>query len=305
MVVHGEWVLDKQHIPSGNGKLFISIGGISCSIICQAPFFLDLLRARYQWFESSGPADYEILVRLLPEELALEINSRPVPPLIKKVKSGDNYIIKQPDMLFVAVANTFSRKVLVKLWKSEDCFDSFLRMLFTLILTAERGLLLHASAVSENGRCSVFLGPSGSGKTTVVRLSDGRTVLSDEMVIIKPHNGGYRVYGTPFRGESIPDRSNARAEIGGLYLLKKDRKNSLMSLDEGQASAGLYQCVPLFSGDSQLQSRILDACRTLVATVPVHELHFLPDPSFWQILNGHIIREDGQLYTDTCLPHTT
>ena len=139
----------------------------------------------------------------------------------------------------------------------------------------------------KNGRGSVFFGPSGSGKTTIARLSAGRTILSDEMVIVKPHNGGYRVYGTPFWSEFSPDRSNTRAELDGLYSLKKDQRNSLRSLDKVHAAKNLYQCVPFFSDDGQLQSRILDTCRTLVDTVPVYELHFLPDPSFWQVLNEH------------------
>jgi len=304
MDVLGDRVLDKQHIKSGTRKLFISIGGIRCAIISHDISFLDLLRVRYRWFESSGPAAYEILIRLVPiEDFTLENGRMPLYTLIKKVNSGHNYIIKQADKLFVAVANTSSRKVLIKMWKNDDCFDSFLRMLFTLILINERGLLLRASAISENGRVSVFFGPSGSGKTTVARLSTGRTVLSDEMVIIKPHNGGYRVYGTPFRGEFSPDQSNARAPLGGLYLLKKDQMNSLILLDKVQALSNLYQCVPFFDDDSQLQSRVLDTCRTLVDAIPVYELHFLPDPSFWQVLNGHSLEEGKQAYSDTRLRH--
>ena len=304
MSIRGDRVLDTQHIPSGTRKLSISIGGIRCAIICHDTGFIDLLRARYQWFESPGPAVYEILVRLVPiEDLTLENVRMPSHPLIKKVNSGENYIIKQAGNLFIAVANTFSKKVLVKMWKSEYCFDSFLRILFTLILTDERGLLFHASAVSENGRGSVFFGPSGSGKTTIARLSSGRTILSEEMVIIKPHNGGYRVYGTPFWSEFTPDRSNARAELDGLYSLKKDQANSIVSLDKLRAATNIYQCVPFFSDDGQLQSRILDTCRTLVDAIPVYELHFLPDPSFWQVLNEHSSGENERLHSDTRLRH--
>jgi hypothetical protein len=293
------WILDQQVNLSGNRKIFLSIGAIRCAIISHDSGFLDLLRARYKWFESCRPADYEILVRLLPsEEIALEKIGRPSQTLIKHINSGNNYIIKQVGKLFVAVANTVSKKVLVQTWRNEDCFDSFLSMLFTLILAYDKGLLLCASAVSENGWGSVFLGPPGSGKTTVIQLSSGRMVLSDEMVILKPHNGGFRVYGTPFGGEFIPYRSNFRAELGGLYLLKKDRKNWLKLLDKVQAQANLYQGVPAFTGDYRLKRRILDTCRVLADKCPVNELHFLPDPSFWQVLEGRPIREGELPYRD-------
>jgi hypothetical protein len=304
MGIRGDRVLDTQHIPSGTRKLSISIGGIRCAILCHDTSFIDLLRARYQWFESSGPAAYEILVKLMPVEDLTADNARASSRiLIKKVNSGDNYIIKQADKLFVAVANISSNKVLVKMWKSEYYFDSFLRILFTLILANKKGLVLHASAVSENGRGSVFFGPSGSGKTTIAQLSAGRTLLSDEMVIIKPHNGGYRVYGAPFWSEFTLGQSSVRAELDGLYSLKKDHMNSLMSLDRMQALLNLYQCVPFFDDDSQLRSRILDNCRTLVDAIPIYELHFLPDLSFWQILNEHNALGTERSHFDIRLRH--
>jgi hypothetical protein len=302
----GNQLLDTQHLPSLSRKFFISIGGIRCAIFSYDTGFLDLLQARYRWFESSGPAAYEILIKLVSlEDLTLENAKMPLQPMIKKVNSGDNYIIKQADNQFVAVVNTSSKKVLLKMRKSEYCFDSFLRMLFTLILVDERGFLLQASAVSENGRGSVFFGPSGSGKSTVARLSEERTVLSDELVLVKPHNGGYRVYGTPFWSGFSPDWSNARAELSGLYSLKKAQTNGLMSLDRVQALTKLYQCVPFFKGDVQLQKRILGACFALVNTVPVYELHFLPDLSFWQVLNESSPEGSKQLYSDTRPRHAT
>ncbi len=305
MIVRGEWLLN-QSVPSGNLKLCVSIGGIRCAIISQDTGFLNILKARYKWFEASGPADYEILVSpLASEELALEQIGRPLQSMIEHINSGNNYIIKQAEKPFIAVVNTFTRKILVKLWRSEDCFDSFLRMLFVLILSGDKSLILNASAVSKNGSGLVFLGPSGSGKTTVVQLSDGNSVLSDEAVILRPHNGGFRVYGTPFGGDFIPYRSNVRAEIGGLYLLMKDRQNSIKPLDKVQSLANLYQSVPLFSGDHRIKRRILEACRSLADKVPFYELHFLPDPSFWQVLDEVNILEDEQFRYETRLQHTT
>ncbi|OGO22500.1 MAG: hypothetical protein A2144_10680 [Chloroflexi bacterium RBG_16_50_9] len=281
--------LGKQDTSIQTEKFFISIGGIGCAIISHDVRFLDLLRTRYQWFQSSGPAAYEILVRLAPiDEFDLEMTSQPFYPLVRKMTSGDNYIIRRVDNPFVAVVNTSSRKVLVKMWNSQYCFDSFLRMLFTLILSDEEGLLLQASAVSDNGRATVFFGPPGSGKTMATRLYAGRKILTDGMVIIKPHNGGFRVYGTPFGGDFTFGRSNARAELAGLYLLKKDTKNSLVPLDSTQAVENLYKCALIFGDDHKMSSRIRHTCGSLVETIPVYELHFSPAPSFWQEVNVRI-----------------
>ncbi len=249
----GDLIINTQETSFRTERFFVSIGGIRIAIICQDTHFLDLLRNRYRWFESTGPATYEILVRILPfRELALENMGQPFHTQVMKINSGYNYIIRRTDNPFMAAVNTSSQKALVKLWDSEYCFDSFFRVLFTLIMAEEGGLVIHASAISDGEQGYVFFGPSGSGKTTVTRLSTGRMALTDELAIIKPHNGGYRVYGTPFWGEFTPGRSNAHARLRGLYSLKKARINNLVPIDRVKAMEELYQCVLFFSKDSHL-----------------------------------------------------
>jgi hypothetical protein len=56
-------------------------------------------------------------------------------------------------------------------------------------------------------------------------------------------------------------------------------------MDSVQAVNELYQCVLFFSDEHELLSRILETCCNLVDKVPVRELHFLPVPSFWAVVN--------------------
>jgi len=275
-----------QQISARTERFFISIGGISCAIISQDTGFLGQLRERFGSAEPAGRAAYEII--LIPtshREFLLDYDKQSRPPIIKRVKSGNNYIIKQVENPFQSIVNTLSGKVLVKMPRDLNCFDNFLRILFTLILVEEKALLLNASAVSENGQGKVFFGPSGCGKTTVARLSQGYTLMADDLVIIKPHNGRYRVYGTPFWDElnnEGPD--NARAELSGLYLLKMDNENNLTAIDNTQAVPELYRNVLFFSDDGKLLNRVFRACCNLANTVPVYKLHFRPDPSFWELV---------------------
>ncbi len=67
MVVRDERLAVKR-ISSGNRRLSISIGGIRCAVFSHDTGFLDLLRTRYQGFESPGNAVYEILIKLVPIE---------------------------------------------------------------------------------------------------------------------------------------------------------------------------------------------------------------------------------------------
>ncbi|UCG54885.1 MAG: hypothetical protein JSV32_01305 [Dehalococcoidia bacterium] len=274
-----------QEASSSIERFSICIGGISCAIVSQQGKFLDLLRTRYCWFESTVPVDYEIMVQVVPiKELEAERNTRRTLQ-INRMNSGDDYIIKRTDNPFEALVNISSKRVLVKMWQNVYCFDSFLRMFFSLVVTSGGGLMLHASAVSNRKQGSVFFGPSGAGKTTIARLSEGRTILTDELTIIRPHDGGYHVYGTPFWGEFTPGPSNARAALSGLYSLKKAKVNGLVPIDRAQAVMELYRCVLFFGNEAHLLSRILDTCCSLVDAVPVYELHFLPHSSFWHVLD--------------------
>lgn len=267
-------------------RFSICIGGFNLAIKAEDTPFLDELRARYRWFASVGPADYEVAIQLAGlKELAVDNRGQPRGPTISTIYPENIYIIRRTDNPFIAIFDTRTGNISLKMWSSQYCFDSFLRVLFTLLLADQGGLLLHASAIGTEGRGSIFFGSSGSGKTTVTRLSSGRTILTDELALIKPCNGGYRVYGTPFWGEFTPGNSNESADLKGLYLLKKAKSNYLVPLGRAQAIAEIYQCVLFFSNEKHLLGRVLDTCSNLAASVPVQALHFLPDPSFWQILD--------------------
>jgi hypothetical protein len=154
-------------------------------------------------------------------------------------------------------------------------------------MAREEGLLLNAAAIIENGRGSVFLGVPGNEGSMAAELSGGDTVLNEDILIIKPHNGGFRFYRTPFGRKPVNYGSNNRAKIEGLYCVKKGRQNSLISLDKAQALAYLNQHVPLFNGDSQLRDKIFGACRALAERVPVYELRCPSGVSWRQMINGN------------------
>jgi hypothetical protein len=132
----------------------------------------------------------------------------------------------------------------------------------------------------------VFFGPSGSGKTTTARLSSAHTILSDDLVIIKKVAHQYRVFGVPFRGD-LPEapRTNASAELRGLFAIVKDTRHFLAPLALPEAVARLAQCVPFVMAQPETARRVTDICADLAARVPVRALHFRRDDGFWEIID--------------------
>ena len=164
--------------------------------------------------------------------------------------------------------------------------ENFLRVLYSWRCIHHDALLVHSAGVIKDGKAFVFFGPSGSGKTTVTRLSLDHMVLSDDLVIIKRGNGAYRAYGVPFRGD-MPEapRTNAQANLHGLFRLKKDTSHFTKPLGHSQAVAELISCVPFVMEDPIMNQRAMDICTDLVASVPVKELHFSCDKGFWKVID--------------------
>jgi hypothetical protein len=165
--------------------------------------------------------------------------------------------------------------------------ENFLRVLYAWKCLQNDALLLHACGVLRNARGHVFFGPSGSGKTTIARLSLEHLVLSDDMVIIKKRGETFRVYGVPFRGDFMQaPRTNASADLYGLYTLVKDAEHRLLPLSRTEATARLSACVPFVTGQPTNAERVMDICAELTNNIVTRALHFRPENGFWKVIDG-------------------
>lgn len=257
--------------PGRTSKLKLSIAGINCSIISQDSYFLSTLQERYRRFKSSDQAVYEIVLQIVPFNSFSQDDIGPIfyPP-VKRVNYGNNFLLKQIINPFIAVANTSSKKVLVKMESSEACFNIFMRMLYTLILAEEGGLLLNGYTKNEKGRANVFFYPPDNNES-IVRLSKIHSLLTDDQIIIRPHKGRFRAYQTPFSTKRHSDRRNSRGVLQGIYSLKDGENEITSSLDKVQAMMSLYRCVSFFTDDSRLLKRVFTTCCNIIDTVPAYE----------------------------------
>jgi len=173
--------------------------------------------------------------------------------------------------------------------RSQGDPENFLRVLYTWLVLEQSGLLLHAAGVISRGQGYVFFGPSGSGKTTTARLSLDKTVLSDDLVIIKKHaaSGKFWLYGVPFRGDLVEaPRVNAEAELRGVFALVKDSEHRVEPLAPPEALARISACVPFVMAQPQNSQRVMSIAAELAVSVPVRALHFRRDPGFWKVIDG-------------------
>ena len=163
--------------------------------------------------------------------------------------------------------------------------DYYLRVAFALLAHSAGGILMHTAGIVRDGRAYLFFGHSGSGKTTACRVSaDQHTILNDDLILLTPQNGEWIAHGTPFWNPTQIKPSNQNAPVAGMYLLIQAPHVAIHKLAPGQATAALISNVPVIPQDTFRSIKLLELLSTLQKNIPVYQLHFLPDNSFWDVI---------------------
>ncbi len=201
----------------------------------------------------------------------------------KEIEITDNYLVSKMDLT--------QGKGTATLTLSSNGFTiglgTLLRNIFLLmLLLQDEAVALHAAAILKDGKVYIFIGPSKSGKTTVSKLSEDYTVLSDDLVIIKPFNGSYCVFPTPYWLDmQTGDRENRDYPIGGIFKLVKDNKTYLKKVAPARAMAEIFT-VPHIPSQFQPVQKLLNIFNGILKEFSLYELHFLKDKSFWRHIDG-------------------
>ena len=165
--------------------------------------------------------------------------------------------------------------------------ENFLRVVYAWLCLQRGGLLLHACGLRVGERGYLFAGPSGAGKSTVAALSTGATVLSDDLVAVRPVGGRYHLYGTPFFGSSATaPRADGCVPLAGFYLLVQALHHALAPLTPAAALAQVVAATPFITTLPAGASLTLGVCARLVAQTSPQALHFRPDPGFWEVIHA-------------------
>jgi hypothetical protein len=163
--------------------------------------------------------------------------------------------------------------------------DYFVRSALALLAFEAGGLLFHAAGLVRRGNGYAFFGYSGSGKTTVARLSSDALILNDDLVVLLPDAAHWNIHATPFSNlTQVTSIGPHHAPLQALYRLVQDRNVHLEPIDRPVAIAEVVASSPIVSADPDRALALLARADRLVNTVLVQRLHFLPDPSFWAII---------------------
>ncbi|RLD04487.1 MAG: hypothetical protein DRI56_11225 [Chloroflexota bacterium] len=256
----------------------IEIANLVVSLSCHPPSLHKHLRKRYHKFLTEDKAQIEAHIELSGKE-------RPNALLEPKTTfNKDTVRFTSPG--FQGEIDLKTKKAQLRLSSATPIeeIDYLIRVIYAVLAFESGGLLFHSAGIVRDGQSFLFFGHSGSGKTTVSRLSPQYLTLNDDLLILMPQGDGWQAHGTPFWNPSQTRPSAQHAPLAGLFRLVQDKNVHLEKISKGQALAELIGNIPIIPLSAPRNLPLLHRLETLIDAIPIYHLHFLPDDSFWQII---------------------
>ena len=159
-----------------------------------------------------------------------------------------------------------------------NVIENFLRVMTAYRTIQQSGLLLHSAGLVFDDRAFIFPGRSNAGKTTLTRKAYqyGARVLSDDINVLLPQEGGYRAYAVPFTGEfgrTLEHQGGQESyPVAGIILLEQGDGIRTAKVGKSNAVAALLAGCPFVNTAAEESALLFDAVINLVSHHPVVRL---------------------------------
>src|SRR5438105_12050604 len=139
-------------------EIGLAIGGFRATVVTRQTPVIDALRRRYADFLARDSGDWL---------LHIDVEPRPHGPgesvVVERDGAPDSFDVSRYD--FAGRVDLARRVANVTVAEAHELtLDSLLRVILSLVLPADHGLLVHAASVVRGGRGYLFPGVSGAGK---------------------------------------------------------------------------------------------------------------------------------------------
>ncbi len=90
----------------------------------------------------------------------------------------------------------------------------------------------------------------------------------------------------PSAGRTTAPRAVRKGKPVALLRLVQDQQVSLEPMQPGQALAEVVSNMPIIPADPRMGEAVLARGQAVLTAVPAYRLHFLPVPTFWEVIDA-------------------
>jgi hypothetical protein len=202
---------------------------------------------------------------------------------VKITKQGDKITYLRADYLIEV--DTEYRSATISIYDNLALKHALTNLYSSFIVHHNWGLLLHSSCATENGKAHIFAGQSGAGKSTAAKLSYPRNLLSDEATLLKITASRVTVFNSPFRSELEAGQFEGMVEVASIQLLHQSLQNKRIKSPKSDALLHLMDKVFFWPKSREETRTIMKLMTMLVKQVPVYDLYFQKNNTFWELIS--------------------
>ena len=164
-------------------------------------------------------------------------------------------------------------------WRFEYTSQVFEIIGIEYILNRNKIMLLHASHIKWKNQSILFTAPSGTGKSTQADLwekYEQAEIINGDRAALRKQENHYYAYGLPYAGSSNIF-TNDKGIIAAIIVLRQDKQNSIIKLNESDAFRYLYSEMTVQYWDKKYQDILIQELIALIKEVPIYLLKCRPD----------------------------
>ncbi|MFN3551061.1 MAG: hypothetical protein ACK4WJ_04565 [Endomicrobiia bacterium] len=159
-------------------------------------------------------------------------------------------------------------------------FDTLLRVVTSLVVLENGGIILHSSNVLEGKKSVLYTGPTNSGKTTIAKKYKKNKILTDELSILFFENNKVVSVRSPFWGDlksafykdSI-EKKFVVDRIMFLFGFVKDNKPKIKILSFKESVILLLKNLFWVLKDESYNEKILKIVFKIAKTIPCYKFY--------------------------------